>query len=901
MRAVATSKEAGEYFELQVGEALELAGFRVTSEQLVGHAKVDLLARETRFGGEHTIAVECKNEAKRLSRRRVVAIWTDWEPLIDRGLVDEVLIVAANGLAPSAMAYVEGKRGLAAQRLEDLLASSIRFGSYLSALREEYTHSSDGLRHYYIPPTDVDGRDLEDVIRRWLAGDTASGPSPNQPIAVLGAYGLGKSSFATHLAARLAEEAEADVTARVPVLVRLHELIGEQSLEGLLGKHFTATHDAPGYSFAKLMKLNRAGRLVVFFDGFDEMRQMLTWREFRHNLRELNRMCVGDARVVILGRPTAFETDAQQRLGLHGEQGDRDGRLRRDPDWPDYHELELATLTEDQCKTFLRRYLAYRQGGDEIDDEGFDSLWYSVNSQALRDISRRPVQLRMLAEILPSYSGDTDQLDIVTLYDLFVDELIDRVIGREEEKQSRLAFSSEDRRLFLRRFAYWLWTSQPTDQVTTDQLPDELVEPFAPTGDLEAARRDLVVGSPLDRRAGGRIRFPHRSFQEFLVAEELWARLGAQSGADPGASPRERAITMVTEADQVVSREVADFMSMLRSGRDEAVSRKLLVAFEGQMSMRLIEALFMTSSGTEEIRKRLAGKAGPGAIRPWELLVLTLWNRREGGSGDATHVALRKFSTARHDPADQLLALFCFLLSGESGSAAVKTALGILGRILAGGQQVERIRPRSFAPRNHRQGSRLEAKDAYGASGKQTQRRFVANKPQSRPEREQTGGSIESRRLKPVGQDLVLGGGAGGMRNARLGMCLSRTRLVDIGDGRFRLSGGPELQVRWLPDWGAELLGRIEFRDDGRSLHFDRLHPLFARVLAPIAFTTEWTETIRLGRRLDIADRVEVSVTRPEWMSDAVAANREIRRRWRTFDDSLDADDEEAPAPATRS
>jgi hypothetical protein len=77
-------------------------------------------------------------------------------------------------------------------------------------------------------------------------------------------------------------------------------------------------------------------------------------------------------------------------------------------------------------------------------------------------------------------------------------------------------------------------------------------------------------------------------------------------------------------------------------------------------------------------------------------------------------------------------------------------------------------------------------------------------------------------------------------------------------------------------------------------MHFDRLHPLFARVLSPAAFATEWTDTVRLGRRLDIADRVEVSGGLPEWMADAVAANREIRRRWRTFDDSLDL--EEAPS-----
>src|SRR5207237_727730 len=98
--------------------------------------------------------------------------------------------------------------------------------------------------------------------------------------------------------------------------------------------------------------------------------------------------------------------------------------------------------------------------GGQVDEKTFAELWRSVNARALRDIARRPVQLRMLAEILPSYSGDAEQLDVVKVYDYFVDHLIDEVIRREAEKESRLRFTSDERRLFLRRFAYWLWTSQ---------------------------------------------------------------------------------------------------------------------------------------------------------------------------------------------------------------------------------------------------------------------------------------------------------------------------------------------------------------------------------------------------------------------------------------------------------
>jgi hypothetical protein len=345
---MSSSLAAAKEFESHVADALRLAGYRVTSEQLVGHAKVDLLAREIRFGKEHAIAVECKRYATPLTRDAVVSIWADWEPLIAQGLVDEILIVAASGLAPTALAYVETRRGLQSQRLEDLLASSIRFDSYLHSLSSQYLEESDGLPSYYLRPTDIDGRDLEELIFTWASSTSG----PRQPIAVLGGYGLGKTSFALHLASALATMRLQDVTRRVPILIRLQELIGEQSLEGLLGKHFTATHDAPGYSFSRFLTLNRDGHLIVILDGFDEMRQLLTWREFRHNLRELNRLCIGDSCVLILGRPTAFDTDAQQRLGLHGERVRPDGKVDKESDWPDYQEVQLAPFSRDQCREF---------------------------------------------------------------------------------------------------------------------------------------------------------------------------------------------------------------------------------------------------------------------------------------------------------------------------------------------------------------------------------------------------------------------------------------------------------------------------------------------------------------------------------------------------------------------
>jgi hypothetical protein len=633
------------------------------------------------------------------------------------------------------------------------------------------------------------------------------------------------------------------------------------------------------------------------FDGFDEMRQLLSWREFRHNLRELNRLCVGDARVIILGRPTAFETDAQQRMGLHGELSTPGGSTRREPGWPDYHEVELAPLSESDCRTFLRRYLDAKTN-PPLTDEAFDKLWWSVNSRALRDIARRPVQLRMLAEILPKYSGDTEQLDLVKLYDLFIDELIDRVIGREEEKQSRLAFSGDERRLFLRRVAYWLWTSSPTEQVTTDALPDELVAPFLRDGaDLEATRRDLVVGAALDRRAGERVRFPHRSFQEFLVAEELWNRLTERTAAEANATPRVQAAAIVADADRAVSREVADFMVMLRSAEHESAARKLLVTYQGEMSTRLVEALYFSPAIVEDVRRRLDDKASVSNIRPWELTVLALWTGRTKGAASILG-GLERYSSARQEPVDQLLALLCLLACRDESPLAAQTGARIVGRIAAGSPQIERIAPeRKFGEKSRRPRSPtmpggtqdrrervLEREEGQGVAqdGESGAPRPLRRGAPHRRTWVQTGGTIESRGIIPVAGDFVLAGRDGPLGAARLGACTGRARLRDV-NGANEVQGGPALQVRWLPDWGTEFIARIEFRQGGRIVQFDRLHPLFMRVLSSVAFTREWADTVLLGVRLDVTAGFDISQRPPEWLTDVLAAQSTIRSRWRSL------------------
>lgn len=787
-------EKRGKDFENLAQATLVGAGYRVTSEELVGHKKVDLLARQSRWGREWKIAVECKGETRPVGKQKVVEIWADYEPLYQRGDVDEVLIVTSAGFSPAAVAYIRERRGLAGQSFDELLDSIMDFGPYLNAMIQAYESSTDGIPHYYQKPSLDSGLDLETVVTDWIQGISSSDAlPPDKPLAILGAYGIGKSSFASHLSASLARAALGDSTRRIPVLIRLGDIGGEQSLEGLLGKHFTTHHAVPGYTFDAFIMLNRRGRFVTIFDGFDEMKQMLTWREFRYNLRELNRLHDGNARVVVLGRPTAFESDEEHMEALHGIRGSH----RLDSDWPDYAEVSIAQFSANQIRRFLYDYLAYRQSPLASQPKEFESLWKQVRSKHLRDISARPVQLRMLAEILPDYHDDVSNLTVALVYELFISHLIDEVIRREEEKRARLAFSKQQRREFLRDLAFWLWTNADP-LITTHDLPDEIVAKYAGSEDEpERVRRDLVAGAPLDRRLGERLRFPHRSFQEYLVAEDLWLQI------------RKGAATL-SSVDLLLNDEVADFLGR-QMGRTEAEAiLNELPDLVGLLRWRTAQTVFIDTDVAHILRAEWESDKPDAQYRgPWSLLAVvidSLFGPTKGREAFTLDRVLER--TSHFGGSMSLLSLFATLLAlGRKPTAELhRIAHDALMNVLGGGR-------RGLISTNRVENNQF---------------------------------------IRRLSENLLFDKRGAG----KFGLITNRSRLYRA-KGRVYAEGG-KLQVHWVSDSTVGIARRLDFSRDGSECIVHSLRRTFASELPNLCFIHEWVSLSPQGDQT-LSDDVQIA------------------------------------------
>ncbi|WP_432197654.1 trypsin-like peptidase domain-containing protein [Streptomyces sp. bgisy027] len=860
----ATRQVSKAEFRRLVEECLDIDGYDVESDEVIQGKEFDLIGRTTRYHQDCLVGVACIASGHPLSEEDLALLWLRYEELWSTGAINELLVVTKVPPSVQAVRFGASRPGLIVRTLDSLVSSGLNLRGYLRTAAQLFSDSPDGLASYYIEPVTHNGTDLETEVLRWIGDDPNSTVPLDRPLAVLGSYGLGKSSFAIRLTSVLAARAAKNDLARVPVLIKLGEVSSEQSLEGLIGAHFTAVNQVPGYSFPKFLELNRRGKFVVIFDGFDEMKHLVTWPEFKFNLTQFGRLVGEKAKVILLGRPTAFENDEEQAEALHGK---IPGRLSKvhEPASADYFEIELAPLDNSQIFQFLERYLLYVES---INGRPFDikRIWQQIKSPDLRDICRRPVQLRMLADILPDYTGDIEDLDLETLYDTFVNQMITEVMLREESKKHRLAFNRAVRRDFLARIAFWMWEKRrSTGILTADQLPDELVAPYAAGRDISVTRRDLVAASPLDRRYGDRIRFAHRSFQEFLVAEEALRRV--KSGA-----------MAVAEYDALANDEVANFVKLLRGPDDDPAVAALLEELTGLVSWRVADSLLASPGLLRDLELAMTTKdvRNRNPMHGWEIL-LPFMRVVDGGAWTELSPAALAEQVRLSDDGSAGIALLCLFLTGclgversTDGSQAAAEIIGILLRGQRGVREV--IEAGEFSKGDKKQNQAQRRGDSTLQSPRQRHRSRSQAAGRSAYEYQFADDRIP---FIPLGESFVGDARAGARTGSpRLGRYMTHNHLFQTYDKATRqslaVSSGSRVEIRWFPEPVIEIAKVL--RNSKTTIDMRSLGPIFAAFLPDVAFIRDWMGTNGLRNHIKLANVIRVDLeigTEAEQVADA--------------------------------
>ncbi|MDC3981474.1 pentapeptide repeat-containing protein [Polyangium jinanense] len=416
--------------------------------------------------------------------------------------------------------------------------------------------------------------------------DLLATPAQRRFLLVLGEFGAGK----TFLLRELCRQMVKDKHPVLPVLLEMSKLEKQHSLAELIGAHFSRA-DVSGYNYKAFEYMLEEGRVALFFDGFDELADKVTYDSATGHLETVLSAARGQAKVVLSSRRQHFLTEGEIHKAVEREFA----RKAESAVQGGYRLVMLEPFGEPQIRRYLRNVLASAEAADaryRLIDEVKDLLGLSHNPRMLSFIAEIP------EESLREAKKEWGEITSAKLYELLVKQWLDF----EHERSRRQGWSKGISREALSRgvasLALSMWHAR-VKTVSVDEIHEGLGQALAALGepafDPAVLTHVFGSGSLLVRDGEGRFSFVHRSVMEWLVAKQAADEL--VRGQDPPAlvvdemsalmadffaamAGREHAVTWAQEkmagADEGISRKNAALLLTRMKERFERVN------FEGQ-------------------------------------------------------------------------------------------------------------------------------------------------------------------------------------------------------------------------------------------------------------------------------------------------------------------------------
>ena len=369
--------------------------------------------------------------------------------------------------------------------------------------------------------SEEDPRPVEQTLKAWL-----DEPSTRH-IALLGEYGQGKSTCALMFARNIIC-AEGGSPKRIPILIELRG----KAPSTLTPEELLATWAVRyGINPLALMKLLLAGRLVLIFDGFDEMAFIGQGDARVEHFRTIWQLAYPKAKILITGRPNFFLDEGEMRTAL-GIREQVPGRLN--------------------CQAVYLRHFSIEQIGAAL--RPFKpSIRTEIQSLAernprFRDLASRPCLLYIIGVLWERRREEISRnINSASVIGLFVSYSLERQWAKSRAGGGWMTLSTPERLFFMQGVAAHMVANHLPNQIlvrdlraVTSQLlaiipetvtgPSDAMSAKSPAplreriGDDENLREALftdvrtyciLVNDPSNANA---MRFAHKSFMEYLAA-----------------------------------------------------------------------------------------------------------------------------------------------------------------------------------------------------------------------------------------------------------------------------------------------------------------------------------------------------------------------------------------------
>jgi len=354
---------------------------------------------------------------------------------------------------------------------------------------------------YYIPSKChyKKGKDkglLHDYVREWL----------NDPkrklLAVLGDYGIGKTSFCYRFACDMIG------SAYVPVVVELKTVMTKGWREVIQREVRSRAGDSTQNS-------------VLILDGFDELSLTFDKETVLKEIENLSKTTQEYKKVILTSRTQFFRSEEEEKETLVRKKSPRRGP--RSMTHPRFERIYVSLFDDEQ----IRQYLDLCLGKEE--SERFWNETVEVIFD-VKDLARRPILIELIVNDLDAVQNIEGKVTPGKVYRTVAERWQER---EEQRLPLSLVLQHKEKKipknimLFMEELAYWMFT-KGVDRLHFKTLRDAINEYFddGTKGILSLSLDNLDYQirncSFLSRnKAGGYYAFAHRSFIEYFVARKL--------------------------------------------------------------------------------------------------------------------------------------------------------------------------------------------------------------------------------------------------------------------------------------------------------------------------------------------------------------------------------------------
>ncbi len=281
---------------------------------------------------------------------------------VEEQRTDEGWLVTARRISRAARDEVEKEenRHLGCYTFDELLDQDADFSGYLNWLEAEVKRRD--IEKKYVPLA-CTKEEFDPVTKRriavsryderdgWIDGyiDLWLDDPAKEHISILGEFGTGKTWFAFHYAwtalQRYRDAQKRGVERpRLPLVIPLRDYAKAVSVESLFSEFFFRKHEIPLPGYSAFEQLNRMGKLLLIFDGFDEMAARVDRQEMINNFWELAKVVVPGAKVILTCRTEHFPEAKEGRALLNVELQASTANLTGET--PQFEVLELEKFND---------------------------------------------------------------------------------------------------------------------------------------------------------------------------------------------------------------------------------------------------------------------------------------------------------------------------------------------------------------------------------------------------------------------------------------------------------------------------------------------------------------------------------------------------------------------------